>query len=86
MAIALDILLLVVFGLSIWQGHRQGFIKTVTDPQGFFCPFVSFFSHGTQAHLADSGVSGFTAGAVTGTGEENNIEDQTGRVHEFTNS
>lgn len=40
MAIALDILLLVVFGLSIWQGHRQGFIKTVAGLVAFIVALV----------------------------------------------
>lgn len=40
MAIALDILILVVFGLSVWQGFRHGFIKTVAGLIAFIVALV----------------------------------------------
>lgn len=40
MAIALDILVIVAFGLSVWQGHRNGFIKTVAGLIAFLVALV----------------------------------------------
>ena len=40
MAIALDILIVVVFGLSVWQGFRHGFIKTVAGLIAFIVALV----------------------------------------------